>query len=92
MLYRIQEIEELLKNSNVTTEAFASWKNHPVTKRFMLELEYDLLSAREDKTAAGRDSLEKIALECVKNAQIQETLEELIAWIPNELKKDEQPV
>ena len=89
MTNRIAQIEVELKNSNISRDAYELWMDNIVTKRFFLGLELQLLEKREDYSAAGRDSIEKIALDCVKNAEHCETLEAIIDWMPQELGSDE---
>lgn len=89
MTNRIAQIEAELKNSNISRDAYELWKDNIVTKRFFLGLELQLLEAREDYSAAGRDSIEKIAIDCVKNTEHCETLEAILEWAPKELHADE---
>lgn len=86
---RIEEIEELLKNANVSPDAFAEWLDHSVTKRMLLEVELQLLDARQDYSAAYGATCESIALASVKNAAICDTLETVLSWKPNELRIEE---
>lgn len=89
MINRLAQIENEIKNNNVSRDAYEMWKDNSVTKRFLLEIERDLLETRADYSASGRDSIEKIALSCVQNAEHCETLEAVIDWMPDELSSDE---
>jgi len=89
MSKRLAEIEGELKNSNITKDAYELWKENSVTRRFFLEMEQNLIKVQEDTTPAGRDSIEKIALSCVKNAEHCETLEMVLEWKPDELESDD---
>jgi hypothetical protein len=89
MINRIAQIEAELKNYNISRDAYELWKDNIVTQRFFRGLELQLLEAREDYSAAGRDSIEKIALASVVNANFCETLEGVLSWIPQELSSDE---
>lgn len=86
---RLAEIENELKNSNITKDAYELWKDNIVTKRFLLEMEKDLLEAQADASAAWRESIEKIALDCVKNAERCDTLDMVLEWKPDELELDD---
>jgi len=89
MINRIAQIENEIKNSNVSRDAYEMWKDNEVTKRFFLGLELQLLEAREDYSAAGRDTIEKIAIATLGNAKFCETLEDVISWMPQELNLDD---
>jgi hypothetical protein len=83
---RIEEIERLLKNANTSPDAYAEWKDHSVTRRFMLETELQLLLTMEQtQSAAFGASCEQIALFSVKSATSCIELERVINWIPEEL-------
>jgi len=86
MSKRLAEIENELKNSNITKDAYELWKDNLVTRRFFLEIEEDLIETQADTSPAGRDSIEKIALDCVKNAEHCDTLEMILQWKPDELE------
>ncbi len=89
MFNRLDDIEILLKNSAISPDAYQSWRENPVTQRFMLEAEQDLLVTQGDTSPALRDTAEKIALACVKNAERCETLMSVLEWKPEELIGDE---
>lgn len=80
---RLEEIDELLKNFNIDQDQYKMWSENIVTQRFMLEFEKDLLETREDY-ASGK-TIEDIAIKSIKNGQHCETLEHVLAWIPDEL-------
>jgi hypothetical protein len=86
MNFRENEIENIIKNSNVTKDAFELWKLNDVTKRFFLEVELDLLETRADASPASRDTIENIALDSVRNAKHCEILEVILEWVPHEIK------
>jgi hypothetical protein len=85
MISRLEEIEDLLKNANVDPDAYALWKDHPVTKRFMLGLELELLSEREDLNLGG-NTCELIAIAAVKRMAKCDALEAALTWKPKELE------
>lgn len=87
---RIEEIEQILKNSNVSPDAYAEWKDHSVTRRFLLEVEAQLLDTMSDTSlAAFGTSCEQIALHSVKNAVSIMELERVLEWIPREINTKE---
>lgn len=89
MFNRLDDIEILLKNSVIGPDAYQAWRQNPVTQRFMLEVEQDLLITQADTSPALRDTVEKIALACVKNAEHCEVLEEVLEWKPHELESND---
>lgn len=87
---RIEEIEQALKNSNVSPDAYAEWKDNSVTRRFLLEVEAQLLDTMSDASwAAHGTSCEQIALCSVKNAVAILELERVLEWIPREINTKE---
>lgn len=86
---RLNEIEERLNNSAIEKDAYVHWLENPVTQRFMLEIEQDLIMTQSDLTPSQRSTVERIALECVRNAEHCEMLAEILEWKPVELD-DEQ--
>jgi len=86
---RENEIVAFLTNSNISLDAYELWKQNDVTKRFFLELELQLLQERADTSSSGRDSIEKIAIDCIKSDIECETLEQVLEWKPHELQGDD---
>lgn len=87
---RIDEIMQILKNANVSPDAYAEWQDHSVTRRLMLEVELQLLDTMNDaQLAAYGTSCEQIALASVKNAITCMELERVLTWIPGELSTKE---
>jgi len=88
MFNRIDDIEILLKNSAIDVDAYQFWKDNPVTRRFMLEQELELLKTQGDTSIAARGSIEKVAMACIKNAERCDVLTEVLEWKPNELEEN----
>lgn len=86
---RATDIELLIKNNSVSPDAYAEWLNHSVTRRILLEVELQLLDARQDYSAAYGLTCESIALASVKNAAMCDALEGFLSWKPHELHIDE---
>lgn len=80
---RLDQIDDLLKNSNIEEDQFKMWKENIVTQRFLLEVERDLLKTREDY-AIGQ-TVEEVAFKAIKNGEHCETLEAVLEWKPDEL-------
>lgn len=81
---RINEIEALLTNSNIEPDQYAMWKENVVTKRLLLEIELELLETRQDYALGN--TVEGVAFKAIRNGQHCETLENVLAWKPNELE------
>jgi hypothetical protein len=83
---RLDEIDDLLQNSNIDPDQFKMWSENVVTQRFMLEIERDLLATRQDY-ALG-DTVEGVAFKAIRNGEHCETLEAVLEWKPQELEVD----
>lgn len=81
---RLEEIEELLKHSDVTADQYRMWKENIVTKRFLLEIEKGLLETQQEYPR--QSTVEEIALSAVRNGEHCETLESVLTWKPQELE------
>lgn len=83
---RLDEIDEILKHSNIDADSYRMWKENAVTKRFMLEIEVDLLETRIQYP--HQVTIEEIAISAIKNGEHCETLESVLTWKPEELLID----
>jgi hypothetical protein len=83
---RLDEIDEILKHSNIDSDSYRMWKENAVTKRFMLEIEVDLLETRIQYP--HQVTIEEIAISAIKNGEHCETLESVLTWKPEELLID----
>jgi len=77
---RIDEIDQELKNIAVTSDAFALWKSNLVTRKFLLEIEKDLVDS-QSQTRLGR-TIEEIAINEIKRSEHCDTLEAILYWNP----------
>lgn len=77
---RLDEIEKELINISVTKDQFAIWKDNDVTRRFLLEIEKDLLETQAQTIISS--SIESIAINEIKRSEHAETLEEILDWNP----------
>jgi hypothetical protein len=80
---RAEELAIYIKSNQVHPDAYANWKDNPVTQRFMAEAELELLSLRAAYISGT--TCEPIALGYVANSASRETLEDILEWKPNEL-------
>lgn len=81
---RLDDIEAELKHFNIDADQYRMWKENIVTKRFLLEIEEDLL--RTQQLYTHHSTVEEIALNAVRNGEHCETLESVLTWKPNELE------
>ncbi len=77
---RIDEIDQELKNIVVTSDAFSLWKNNSVTRKFLLEVEKDLLETQAQARAG--QTIEAIAINELKRSEHCDTLEAVLEWNP----------
>ena len=77
---RIKDVEDELKNIAIEPDAYALWKQNQVTRRFMLEIELDLLET-QSKTIMS-STIEQIAINEIKRSEHAETLEAVLDWNP----------
>jgi len=77
---RLDEVEKELVNISVTKDQFAMWKDNDVTRRFLLEVEKDLLETQQRTTMSA--SIESIAIYEIKRSEHAETLEAILDWNP----------
>lgn len=77
---RLDEIEEELKNIAVEPDAFAIWKQNIVTRRFLLEVEKDLIETQAQTVMSS--TIEQIAINEIKRSEHAETLEAILEWNP----------
>lgn len=77
---RLDDIEQELKNIVVTSDAFSLWKNNSVTRKFLLEIEKDLLETQAQ--ARTGQTIEAIAINEIKRSEHCDTLEAVLEWNP----------
>lgn len=79
---RLDEIDFALKSNVIDKDALARWKDNVVTKRFLLEIEKDLLETREAAIGLSGFDCQKIALRSVQKDAHCEVLEMVLQWNP----------
>ncbi len=77
---RLDEVEEELKNIAIEPDAYALWKQNIVTRRFLLEIEQDLLETQAQTVMSS--TIEQIAINEIKRSEHAETLEAILEWNP----------
>ena len=82
-----QDLETAIKATQISPDAYAMWRDNIVTKRFMLEMEAELMSRRASWPSGS--TCEAIALAHVGNSAACMTLEDMIEWKPAELQTED---
>lgn len=82
-----EQLEKQLQGMKITQDSYSSWLDNECTKRFMLEVELDLQSGREDKTPAP--TIECAAMAAIERNAYIDALESVLEWKPSELEADE---
>lgn len=76
----IDQLEQQLKEIPVTQDQYDLWKENVVTKRLMIELKIDLLSAQSTYSSSG--TIEEIAKRTIKTESEIVVLENVLKWKP----------
>jgi len=81
---QLAELEEKIKRIEVSQDEHAAWREHKVSKRFLLEAQYAMMLVleleREDDYAANVD---QVALTATRRRAIKSTYEDVISWRPD---------
>ncbi len=72
---------------NITKDDFEVWKDHPVTKQFMIELALDMEILRDMRIVGTHEQM--IYMAHRRNAQM-EMISKLTSWIPAQLNEESQ--
>lgn len=76
----IDQLEQELKELPITEDQYNLWKENVVTRKLMIELKIDLLSAQCSYSSSG--SIEDIAKRTIKTESEITVLENVIKWKP----------
>lgn len=80
---RDQQIEDELKNINVTKDSYELWLQNEVTRMFLLKMEQDYLENTERTILGAHQTIEQIAIgEIVRSANVT-ILESVLDWSPD---------
>lgn len=79
---RLDDIEQELKNINVTKDMFDLWKQNDVTRMFLLDLE-GLFLETQAQPSYGQ-TIEQIAIQEIKRSTRADVIEEILEWNPTD--------
>lgn len=78
-----QFIDRLISQKQaISQEEYDSWREHPVTRRLMIEIQIDMLETATPKAHGGVESCGMMA---ARDTAHYECLEEVFKWKPEEL-------
>jgi len=76
----IDQLEQELNELPITQDQYDLWKENVVTRRLLIELKIDLLSALDNYSSSG--TIEEIAKRTIKTEAEITVLENVISWKP----------
>lgn len=83
----LKSVREKHQQNQIQKEKYIQWRDNPVTRRLMEELEADLI---EHLTGyVSFDSMDEAAQGSIATSIYQEKIADVLAWKPVELVKDE---
>lgn len=82
---QLDELEGKIKRIEVLEDDFANWREHPVTKRFLLETQYAMMSTLNQESYEGPgEDVGRTALRATYIKAMKETFEMILDWKPEE--------
>ena len=80
---QLAELEEKVNLIEVSKDEHEAWRNHKVTKKFLLECQYAMMiSLDTDNAGEYATNIEEIAIDATIRRTIKSTYDDVIMWEP----------
>ena len=82
---QLEELEQKINRIEVLDDEFANWREHKVTRRFLLETQHAMMAALNEESFEGPgEDVGQTALRATYIKAMKETLEMILDWKPEE--------
>lgn len=86
MISALEELDVKISQNQIPQDAYDAWKDNPVTRRFMLDMYYQILESA--LTNLPGLTTEELARSAIKRNEEKDCLEAVIDWKPQELNHE----